>query len=140
MCARVHNGFQGRGVHRVMHSITASSSNVESLIIMLISYPTNGKYKSEVVSRLSPSTEAKLRSGERRSGRGSVARGSVARGTANWARLSRYSSRERNKIYTRKKMNSFRFRADGEIRHTEPVRPTSSPRRINWEDKRLKEK
>lgn len=31
-----------------------SSSNVESLITILISRPTNGKYKSEVVSRLSP--------------------------------------------------------------------------------------
>lgn len=43
-------------MHAVQHvySITRSSSNVESLITILISRPTNGKYKSEVVSRLSP--------------------------------------------------------------------------------------
>jgi len=45
-----------RLMHAVQHvySITRSSSNVESLITILISRPTNGKYKSEVVSRLSP--------------------------------------------------------------------------------------
>lgn len=45
-----------RLMHAVQHvySITRSSSNVESLITILISRPTNGKYKSEVVSCLSP--------------------------------------------------------------------------------------
>lgn len=60
-------------MHAVQHvySITESSSNVESLITILISRPTNGKYKSEVVSRLSPfgkihdGTEERDRCGEK---------------------------------------------------------------------------
>lgn len=61
-----------RLMHAVQHvySITGSSSNVESLITILISRPTNGKYKSEVVSRLSPFDKIHDGEGERDHGGG----------------------------------------------------------------------